>query len=323
MLDRITGMQVFSRAAIGGSLSAAARHLGLSPGMATRHLDSLEERLGVRLFHRSTRKLTLTEAGQQYLEFCTRLLPELDEVEAMIASQRAEATGLLRLNAPLTFGVRYVVPLIPAFSQSHPKVTIDLGFNDRVVDLMDEGWDLTIRVGRLRDSRLVSRKLAESAMIVCAAPSYWSRHGKPKNVADLQTHNCLSFTMSNISRTDEWFFGPNRETRVPIKGTLRANNGDALISVARAGLGVIYEPEFIVAEAIGRGDLEAVTLDLPAADLGGIHLLHSPSRRPPAKVRAMIDFLVDAFSPAPPWARYQVAPLTGRRRRSTARSRNG
>jgi DNA-binding transcriptional LysR family regulator len=322
VLDRITGMQVFSRAAAAGSLSAAARYFGLSPGMATKHLDALEERLGVRLFHRSTRKLTLTEPGQQYLELCIRLLPELDEVEAMIASQRAEATGLLRLNAPLTFGVRYIAPLIPAFSQKHPKVIIDLGLNDRVVDLMDEGWDLTVRVGRLRDSRLVSRKLAESAMVVCAAPNYWSRNGKPRHIADLQNHNCLGFTMSNISRPDEWFFGPDREERVAIKGTMRANNGDALICVAKAGLGILYEPEFIVAEAIRSGDLEAVILDFPTADLGGIHLLYSPDRRPPAKVRAMIDFLVDAFSPTPPWARH--SPSSPRRNRRTAsRVRSG
>ena len=147
MLDRITGMQVFSRAAHTGSLSAAARQLSISPGMATKHLDALEERLGARLFHRSTRKLSLTEPGLQYLEVCIRLLPELEEVEAMIASQRVDATGLLRLNAPLSFGVRYVAPLISAFNGQHPKVTVDLGLNDRVVDLIDEGWDLTIRVG--------------------------------------------------------------------------------------------------------------------------------------------------------------------------------
>ena len=303
MLDRITGMQVFSRSAHVGSISAAARQMGLSPGMATKHLDALEQRLGVRLLHRSTRKLSLTEPGQQYLELCTRLLPELEEVEATIASQRAEATGLLRLNAPLSFGVRYIAPLIPTFSERHPGVTVDLGLNDRVVDLMDEGWDLTIRVGRLKDSRLVSRKLAESAMIICAAPGYWSKHGRPESWADLQNHNCLGFVFSNIARPDEWFFGRDREKRIAIRGTMRANNGDALVAVAVAGLGVLYEPEFIVADAIRRGELEAVELDAPTADLGGIHIVYSPDRSPPAKVRVMIDFLVAAFNPQPPWAR--------------------
>jgi DNA-binding transcriptional LysR family regulator len=303
MLDRITGMQVFSRSAHAGSISAAARQMGLSPGMATKHLDALEERLGVRLFRRSTRKLTLTEPGQQYLELCTRLLPELEEVEAMIASQRVEATGLLRLNAPLSFGVRYIAPLIPSFSENHPKVIVDLGLNDRVVDLMDEGWDLTIRVGRLKDSRLVSRKLAESAMIICAAPGYWSKHGRPEFWSDLQSHNCLGFSFSNIARPDEWFFGRDREKSIAIKGTMRANNGDALVAAAIAGLGVLYEPEFIVAHAIRSGQLQEVKLESPTADLGGIHLVYSPDRSLPAKVRVMIDFLVAAFSPQPPWIR--------------------
>jgi len=302
MLDRITGMQVFSRAAHAGSLSAAARLLALSPAMATKHLDALEVRLGVRLFHRSTRKLSLTEAGQQYLELCARLLPELEEVEAMIASQRVDASGLLRLNTPLSFGVRYIAPLIPAFSERHPGVVVDLGLNDRVVDLTDEGWDLTIRVGRLKDSRLVSRKLTESAMTVCAAPSYWATRGRPKLWTELRRHNCLGSSISAVARPDEWLYGKDRERRIAVKGTMRANNGDALAAAAIAGHGVLYEPEFIVADAIRRGELESVTLDARTADVGGIHLIYSPDRSPPAKVRVMIDFLVAAFDPLPPWA---------------------
>lgn len=269
--------------------------------MATKHLDALEGRLGVRLFHRTTRKLSLTEPGQQYLEVCSRLLPELEEVEAMIASQRVDATGLLRLNAPLSFGVRYVAPLISAFNEQHPKVVVDLGLNDRVVDLVDEGWDLTIRVGRLKDSRLVSRRLAESAMIVCAAPGYWAGRGRPKRWSDLQHHNCLGSSISAVARPDEWLFGKDRDRRVAVKGTMRANNGNALVMAAVAGLGILYEPEFIVADAIRRGKLEGVTLDAPTADLGGIHLIYLPDRSPPAKVRVMIDFLVAAFNPSPPW----------------------
>lgn len=303
MLDRITGMQVFSRASAAGSLSAAARQLGLSPAMATKHIDALEKRLGARLFHRSTRSLVLTEAGQQYLELCVRLLPELDETEAMIVSQRVEATGRLRLNAPLSFGVRYVAPLIPAFCKKHPEVTVDLGLNDRVVDLMEEGWDLTIRVGHLKDSRLVSRQLTESAMIVCASPHYFRQHGRPKFWSDLANHNCLSVSFSAISRPEEWRYGRHADKHIAIKGSLRANNGDALVAAATAGLGILYEPEFIVADAISRGDLESITLDAPTADLGGIHLVRSSDRNPPAKVRVMTDFLIDAFSPTPPWHR--------------------
>jgi DNA-binding transcriptional LysR family regulator len=301
MLDRLTGMQVFSRAAQVGSLSGAARHMGLSAAMATKHLDALERRLGVRLFQRSTRKLSLTGPGQQYLETLSRLLPAWEEAESAIASQRVEATGTLRLNAPLSLGVRHIAPLIPAFTRRHPGVTVDLGLNDRFVDLIDEGWDLAIRVGRLKDSRLVSRKIADSDMIVCAAPSYWSAQGKPRRTLELRHHNCLGFTIPTFAGVNQWSFGPDRDQPVPITGTLRANNGDALMAAAIAGLGVIYEPAFIVAEALRRGDLEAVSLELPTADLGGVRLLYSQDHSPPAKVRAMIDFLVAAFA-APPWA---------------------
>jgi DNA-binding transcriptional LysR family regulator len=303
MLDRFTGMQVFARAAHAGGLSAAARQLEISPAMATRHLDALEERFGVRLFHRSTRKLTLTEAGQQYLEACNRLLPEFEEAEAMIASQRVEASGTLRLNSPLSFGVRYIAPLIPEFNKKHPKVTIDLGLNDRVIDLIEEGWDLTVRIGRLKESRLVSRKLTDSAMFICAAPSYWAQHGRPKTWADLQNHDCLSVTFSNISRPDEWRFGKDGDKRVVVRGSMRANNGDALVAAAVAGMGVLYEPAFIVSDALREGKLESIALDSCTADLGGIHLIRSSDRAPPAKVRAMIDFLVSAFNPVPPWSR--------------------
>jgi DNA-binding transcriptional LysR family regulator len=302
MLDRITGMQVFTRAAKAGSLSGAARQLSMSAGMATKHLDALERRLGVRLFQRTTRRLNLTEPGRQYLEAVTRLLPELDEVEAMIASQRVEATGTLRINVPVSFGVRHIAPLIHEFAQKHPNVTVDLGLNDRYVDLVDEGWDLAVRVGRLKDSRLVARKLADSSMLICAATEYWSKHGRPHRVDELGRHNCLGFTIPTFAGPDEWWFGRDRDVRVPVKGSLRTNNGDALMAAAVAGLGVVYQPDFIVADAIRRGDLEAVSMDSPTADLGGIHILYSLDHSPPAKARAMIDFLAAAFAPKPPWA---------------------
>jgi DNA-binding transcriptional LysR family regulator len=301
MLDRITGMLVFSRAASAGNLSGAARQLGLSAGMASKHVDALEERLGVRLLKRSTRKLSLTEAGQQYLEALERLLPELEEVEAAISSQRVEAAGLLRLNAPQSLGARYVAPLIPAFSRRHPNVTVDLALNDSIVDPMDEGLDLTIRVGRLKDSCLTSRKLADSNLVVCAAPSYWSMRGRPQAIAELSHHNCMALTICKIAHPDEWLFGTNLDKRVSVKGSLRANNGDALVAAAAAGLGVLYAPDYKVADALRRGELEAVTLDEPAADLGGIYIMYAPDRAPPAKARVMIDFLAAAFAPTPPW----------------------
>ena len=301
MLDRITGMRVFARAASAGSLSAAARHLGLSPAMATKHVDALEARLGVKLFHRSTRRLSLTAAGSSYLEACLRILPEIDEAEASVASQRVEASGLLRMNVPLSFGTRFIAPLMPEFSQRHPAVKVELGLTDSQVDLIDGSWDMAVRIGRLTDSPLQARRLTDCRMQVCASPGYLARHGVPKRVSDLSQHNCLGYSLSNLLGGREWAFGPEGEFRVPIQGNLVANNGAALVAAAVGDQGLIYQPQFIVAAALSRGELEVIELDQQPLGLGGIHVVYPPDRRPPAKVRAMIDYLVEAFAGELPW----------------------
>ena len=159
MLDRVTGMQVFARVAALGSLSAAGRALGMSQTMATKHIAALEERLGVKLLHRTTRKLTLTEAGRRYLESVERVLAEIEEAEAAAAAERVEVTGTLRVNVPVSFGVREIAPLMAEFSRLHPALTVEMGLSDRMVDLVDEGWDLAVRIGRIRDETMIARKL--------------------------------------------------------------------------------------------------------------------------------------------------------------------
>jgi len=289
-------MQVFVRAAAGGSLSMAARHLGMSPAMATKHVNALERRLGVKLFHRTTRRLSLTDAGSNYLEACQRILPDIDEAETTAASQRVKATGLLRMNMPVSFGSRFVAPLIPEFSRRHPDVKVELGLSDAHVDLIAGRWDLAVRIGRLTDSPLQARRLGDSAMLVCAAPDYLDRRGVPRRVAELTQHNCLSYSLSTMQNSKEWVFGSSGEFRVAISGDLLANNGDALLAAAVAGQGIIYQPHFIVGEALKRGELVTLKLDKPAIELGGIHVLYPPDRRPPAKVRVMIDYLAEAFA---------------------------
>ncbi|QTF58870.1 LysR family transcriptional regulator [Stutzerimonas frequens] len=303
MLDRITGMRVFARAASAGSLSAAARHLGMSPAMATKHVDALESRLGVKLFHRSTRRLTLTEAGGQYLEACQRILPEIDEVEASVASQRVEASGLLRMNVPLSFGTRYIAPLIPDFSRRHPAVKVELGLTDSRIDLLDGGWDLAVRIGWLEDSPLQARRLADCPLLICAAPRYLDERGVPRSVADLTQHNCLGYSLSSLASGTLWAFGRNGDVRVAVSGDLIANNGEALLAAAIGGQGIIYQPQFIVAPALRSGELVALELDHPCVGLGGIHVVYPPDRRPPAKVRVMIDYLVEAIGERQPWTR--------------------
>jgi len=295
-VDRVTSMRVFVRAATDGSLSAAARHLGMSPAMATKHVNALEARLGVKLFHRTTRRLSLTEAGSDYLEACQRILPDIDEAEAAVASQRIKASGLLRMNVPLSFGSRFVAPLIPAFSRRHPEVTVELGLSDAQLDLLAGSWDLAIRIGHLADSSLQARRLGDSVLRVCAAPDYLDRRGVPRRISELTQHNCLSYTLSAAQGRNHWAFGAQGEFRIPVSGDLLANNGDALLAAAAAGQGIIYQPDFIVGEALEHGILVALELDKPVVDLGGIHVLYPPDRRPPAKVRAMIDYLAQAFS---------------------------
>ena len=299
-MDRVTSMRVFVRAASAGSLSAAGRHLGMSPAMATKHVNALEARLGVKLFHRTTRRLSLTEAGSNYLDACQRILPEIDEAEAAASSQRNKASGLLRMNVPLSFGTRFIAPLLPDFCQRHPEVRVELGLSDAQLDLLSGNWDLAIRIGRLADSPLQTRQLGDSCMQVCAAPDYLDQRGVPRSAGDLAQHNCLSYTLSAMQDSNHWAFGERGEIRVAVTGNLLANNGDALLAAAVAGQGIIYQPHFIVGDALKQGQLVALELDKPALKLGGIHVLFPPDRRPPAKVRVMIDYLVQAFAQTPP-----------------------
>lgn len=221
--------------------------------MATKHLGALEQRLGVRLCHRTTRRLTLTNAGLDYLATCRRILLDLEESESELAAQGNEAVGLLRMNVP-------------------------------------------IRIGHLADSDLRVRRLGDYPMRVCASPVYLEHHGTPRKVSELISHQCLSYSLSSQQGEGTWSFGRNGEVKVPVQGPLKANNGDALLAAAVGGQGVIYQPDFIVADALCDETLVELELDLPVVELGGLHVLFPPDRRLSAKVRAMIDFLVEAFA---------------------------
>lgn len=299
MLDRLTGMQVFARVAALGSFSAAARTLGMSPAMATKHVDALEDRLGARLFFRSTRKLTLTEAGQRHLEATERILAEIDEAEAAASADVVEPRGTLRINAPLAFGLRQVIAGIVDFARLYPGLTIDIGLTDRFVDLIDEGWDIAVRLGTLRDSSLIARSLAPIRVALCAAPAYLAAHGRPKTVADLAGHNCLGYTLPTAASASRWVFGSDGSLAVPVRGSLLVNNGDALLQAAVAGYGLIYQPTFIVADDIRAGRLCSLALDQPFPRFGAAHAVYPGGRRPPAKVRAFIDFLAGRWRDAP------------------------
>jgi DNA-binding transcriptional LysR family regulator len=296
MPDRLTGIEVFASAVRLGGLSAAGRELGISPTMAAKHLDSLEDRLGVTLLHRTTRRLSLTEAGRQFLDKAEPLLAGLAEAENEASATNVRISGLIRVAVPVSFGRLHVAPLAAAFRRLHPDVTIELGLNDRYVDLMEEGWDLAIRIGRLADSSLIARKLATATLVVAGSPAYLAARGVPTTVAELAEHECLGFTLSPVGGVGSWTFGAKGDVIVPVRGSLRANNGEALVAAAIEGQGLVYGPWFIAAEAIRDGRLVPITLDKPVLDLGGIYTITHPDRRPAAKTRAWIDFLAASMT---------------------------
>lgn len=303
MPDRITGMQIFARVAALGSLSAAARALGMSQTMATKHIAALEDRLGVKLLHRTTRRLTLTEVGRNYLEAVERILGDIEDADALASVEAAEVRGTLRLNAPVSFGILELAPLLPKLGTLHPGLSVDLGLNDRQVDLIEEGWDLVIRIGGMKDSSMVARRLAPCRTVVCAAPGYLAAHGTPRTVTELAAHNCLGYTLSQPVGAGRWLFGADRKTHVAVSGNLKANNGDALVAAAVGGQGIVYQPAFLVHREIKQGHLVPLSLDHDPIEFDGIFAVYPADRRPPAKVRAAIDFFVAQFSPVPPWDR--------------------
>jgi DNA-binding transcriptional LysR family regulator len=208
---------------------------------------------------------------------------------AVAASQRVHAAGLLRMNLPLSFGTRFIAPLMPEFSRRHPAVHIDLGLSDAALDWLAGNWDLAIRIGHM----------ADSPMQVCAAPDYLDRRGVPRRVAELIQHNCLSYMLSAKQGRQHWSFGPGSEHRVPFSADLMASNGDALLAAAVRGQDIIYQPQFIAGEAVACGERLVLALDRPPVALGGVPVIYPPERRPPAKVRAMIGYLAEVFEQGP------------------------
>jgi len=301
MLDRFTSMQVFAKVVAQGSFSGAARALGLSQTMVTKHIAALESRLGISLFHRSTRRLSLTEPGRLLLIRAQKILTDLEEMEQEVSAENQEPRGILRLNAPVSFAIRHVGPIMPQFSQRHPLVTVELGLDDRRIDPITEGWDLTLRIGRMPPSALRSRPLAQIDFVVCAAPSYLERHGTPHTIAELQEHQCLGYTLGHDIGATRWSFGPEGERTVMVSGPMSANNGDILREAAVAGQGIFYQPLFIVSEELKSGRLVPLPLDVPTMTGPELHAVYAPTPHVPLKIRAMIDFLVEQYGPVPPW----------------------
>lgn len=296
-MDNLSGIAVFAQVVEARSFTEAARRLGMSKASVSKQVSRLEERLGARLLNRTTRRLSLTEVGAAFHERCVRIVAEAEEAELAVTRLHAAPRGTLKVDAPVNFGMQYLAPLLPPFMARHPELRVDITFNDRFVDLVDEGYDLAIRIADLPDSSLIARKLAESRAVVCAAPSYWAAHDRPRHPRDLAEHNCFAY--SYLSTGNEWRFrGPDGPVSVRVSGNLTANNGDVLRQAAAAGVGVIASPVFMVCDDLRAGNLEPVLAEFEA-DIRGIYAVYPHNRHLSAKVRAFVDYLVESFDPAP------------------------
>jgi DNA-binding transcriptional LysR family regulator len=304
-MDRITGLSVFTKVVESSSFAAAARHFGLSPAMVSKHVVALEERLGARLLNRTTRRVSPTEIGRVFYERATRILADIDDAEQAASALQATPRGLLRVNGPLSFGTRQLAPAIADYLAACPEVEIDVTLTDRIADLVEEGFDLAIRIGRLADSSLIARRIAPCLIVACASPDYLAKRDAPQQPADLAGHNCLGYSYAALR--NEWrFTSPKGVESVRVAGRLNANNGDVLRLAALRGEGIILLPSFLVGDDLAAGKLVPI---LPgyAPDALVIQAVYPHSRHLSVKVRSFVDFLVARFGQEPEWDRWRAA----------------
>lgn len=293
-MDRFLEMQTFSAVVDAGSFIKAAETLGLSKAAVSRHVGELETRLGVRLLHRTTRRLSLTEEGEVFYARCRELLSGLEEAEAELSTRSGAARGLLRVNAPVTFGIIHLAPLWSAFRELYPQVRIDLTLSDRVVDLVEEGYDVAIRIAALPASTLISKRLAGTRMVLCASPIYLKSHGTPRHPTDLAKHTVIAYRY--WSTGDEWHFdGPDGRVSVRVDPCMHTNSGDTCRAMALAHQGVVLQPTFLVGEDLAARTLVELMPDFRSVTLD-IYAVYPTRKHVAPKVRALIDFLAQRFS---------------------------
>ncbi|AWH39292.1 LysR family transcriptional regulator [Stenotrophomonas sp. ZAC14D1_NAIMI4_6] len=289
-MDSFNLMRAFRRIVERGGLARAAEDLGMSSAGLSKQLRALESHLGVVLLQRTTRRMSLTETGHTYYRECCRLLDELDALERGIAEQRGEVAGRLRVNAPQSFALSTLSPLLPRFLQQHPKVSLDLVMEDRLLDAVGEGFDVSLRLrAELDDSRLVARRLASLQQVLCAAPSYLQQHPAPAAVDDLQSHSVLAYSLSDSPGS--WpLLGPDGQVTITLPARVTANNSLMLRDLLVAGMGIGALPSFLAAPALARGELQQVLPDHQYPPRF-VHAVYPTARHLQPKVRAFIDFL--------------------------------
>ncbi len=300
-MDQFSALKAFCRVVEAGGFSAAAAQLNISHTVMSRQVQQLESLLGAQLLNRTTRKLALTEAGTAYYERARRILDDLHEADLAVTQHHAAPRGILRINAPMAFGTLDMASWLPRFMARYPELRIDLVCNDRFVDLIEEGFDVAVRLARdMPDSTLMAKKLATTRTLLVAAPAYLERHGAPRTPDDLANHNCITYSL--VPKPNEWMFalpGGGYKT-VPVRGSLQANTGIALRDAALAGVGIATTASFIVHGDVARGDLVPVLPDYPL-QARDVFAVYPHNRHLSPKVRAFIDFAAEVYR-APAWA---------------------
>jgi len=300
-MDRFDAIRVFTQVVESGSFAKAAERLGLSTSAASRQVAELEAHLQTRLLNRTTRRVSLTESGQGFYERCVQLLADLTEAEQEAARAAVVPRGTIKLTTSINFGVRHLAPAIAEFLAAHREVRFDVSLSDRIVDLVEEGFDLGIRIGVPGSEHIVARKLGETRLVPCASPEYLAKHGAPQSPEELERHNC--FTYEYVTPKNVWRFRDpaGGERAVRVSGSLHSNNGDLLAEIAARGEGIVFEPAFIVGPEVRAGRLVPLLQDYVPAP-APIYAVYPSRKHLSAKVRLFVDFLVARFADAQDWS---------------------
>ncbi|MEO8385465.1 MAG: LysR family transcriptional regulator [Betaproteobacteria bacterium] len=297
-MDTPGEMRAFVRSVELGGFSAAARDLDLTPSALSKLVTRLEDRLGVRLMNRTTRKLALTAEGDAYFTSAKRILIEIEEAEEEVTRFSKSPKGLLRVNTGVAFGLHQLAPALPRFLERYPEMEIDININDRVIDLVEEGVDVAIRSGVLRDSSLTARKICDMQRVICASPAYLKKHGTPRTQLDLLNHNCISISAAPQLR--RWPFAtPNGIETIEVKGNVSANNAETLLQLAATGVGIIRLSDVIVSDGIRAGWLKPILTDVHHREPLPLSALYLPGKHKSPRVAAFVNFLVETFATAP------------------------
>lgn len=303
-LGSLDDLAIFARAADLGSLTQAARALGLTPSAVSRSLARLEERLGTRLIQRTTRRMALTDEGSRFHQRVLRLLGDLEEAEAEAGGRAGTPSGMLHVSTSIGFGTHQLLPLLPELRRRYPRLHLDLDFNDRRVDLVAEGIDVGIRFGALGDSSLIARKIGWTTRIVCAAPAYLARRDMPGSPDDLAQHDCLIFRDADVAHLNRWpFRTPEGRREIAVTGPYLLGDGETLYRLAEAGLGIARLSRFVAEAALRDGRLVPLLENCHIDDQIPLHAVYPHRRHLPPRVSAFTDFLVERFGPIPPWER--------------------